>query len=134
MPVFRGVYRVGAVAGPYAREMSAVLACRPGAVLSHRSAACLYKLLSYPAKPGLTDVTVTKRHRGRHDPIRLHRATLEPWEIRERHGIPVTAPIRTIIDVAASAPDELDEAAAEAIALRLVTLPSLRRATTIYPG
>jgi very-short-patch-repair endonuclease len=119
--LLRGVYLVGPVMAAHAREMAAVLACGPGAVLSHLWAAYLYELLPYPAKAGPIDVTVTQGHPGRHAEVRVHRAALAPHEIRERHDIPVTAPIRTIIDIAASAPDELDEATAEAIALRLTS-------------
>src|SRR3954451_23722688 len=43
--VYPGVYAVGhAVLGPDGRRMAAVLACGPGAVLSHRSAADLWEI------------------------------------------------------------------------------------------
>jgi very-short-patch-repair endonuclease len=42
----RGVFSVGPVAGPLAREMAAVLACGPAACVSHASAAALWGLMS----------------------------------------------------------------------------------------
>ena len=47
-PLHRGVYRVGPVVAPHARELAAVLACGPQAVVSHRSAGWLWQLLSDP--------------------------------------------------------------------------------------
>ena len=44
----RGVFALGHLPpSPHARTMAAVLACGPGAVLSHRSAAQLYGLVRY---------------------------------------------------------------------------------------
>src|SRR5262245_50959120 len=47
--VHRGVYQVGLIAAPRAREMAAVLACGTHAVLSHTSAATCWRIL--PAQP-----------------------------------------------------------------------------------
>ncbi|HZD04871.1 MAG TPA: type IV toxin-antitoxin system AbiEi family antitoxin domain-containing protein, partial [Longimicrobiales bacterium] len=48
VPLHRGVYRLGHLRGPleprWSREMAAVLACGPGAFLSHRSAAWVWEL------------------------------------------------------------------------------------------
>jgi hypothetical protein len=53
-----GVYLVVPFLLEHSLEMAAVLACGEGAALSHYSAAYLYKLLPYPAKPGRIHVTV----------------------------------------------------------------------------
>ncbi|HEX9109365.1 MAG TPA: type IV toxin-antitoxin system AbiEi family antitoxin domain-containing protein, partial [Longimicrobiales bacterium] len=66
----RGVYLVGPVALPRTSEMAAVLACGPGAVLSHASAAALWALRA--AEQGRVDVTVAACRRTRSG-IRLHR-------------------------------------------------------------
>jgi len=117
--VHRGVYLVGhGEPAPYAREMAALLACgegasvtirggrpvllhttRPVAVLSHGSAASLWNLLPYPA-PG--DVCVTSPHgRGAsRSGIEAHRAALDRRDLRRRHGMPLTSPPRTILDLA----------------------------------
>lgn len=97
----RGVYAVGhdrlQVQG---RWLAAVLACGPGAVLSHGSAAALWNLRG--AGSGAIDVTVPSRNgRGRRDGIRVHRSTrLPPEEVTVRHGIPVTTVARTLLDQA----------------------------------
>jgi very-short-patch-repair endonuclease len=92
---------------------AAVEACGPGAVLSHRSAAELWELL--PAHTGFFEVTVVAHNAGDRPGIRRHRVTeLDAADLRERHGIPVTSPARTIVDNARS-PD-LEELIATAIA------------------
>jgi len=74
---------------------------------------------------------VRRRHRG----IRAHEGALHPHERRERHGVPVTSPARTLIDLAALAhPHELEQVVAEAIAVNLITAPSLTRALGDYRG
>jgi very-short-patch-repair endonuclease len=130
-PLHRGVYLVGPVAGRHTHEMAAVLACGRKGALSHQSAAYLHKLLPYPAQPGPFHVTAPSAHR--HAGIKAHRASLAHYETRERHDIPVTAPVRTILDLAGCVSDaELEAAVAEACALRLVTPPQLTR--MVVPG
>jgi very-short-patch-repair endonuclease len=96
----RGVYAVGHRAlRPEGRMLAAVLACGPGAVLSHRSAAALWGL-RYNDRARV-DVTTTEK-RGVGDPaIDLHRArTLDPTDITEHRGIPITTVARTFVDLA----------------------------------
>jgi very-short-patch-repair endonuclease len=98
--IHHGVYAVGhAVLGSRGRWMAAVLACGPGAALSHASAAALWDL----RRSGARLVDVTARRTGRKRPgIRIHRPrTLPPNEVTMRDGIPVTTPARTILDLAA---------------------------------
>ena len=81
------------------RWMGAVLACGEGAVLSHRPAAALWRLLPPPSGP--VDVTVARRG-GRHQQrgIRLHRSTtLTQRQSTRRLNIPVTTPARTLTDL-----------------------------------
>jgi predicted transcriptional regulator of viral defense system len=132
----RGVYLLGPLLGPGAREMAAVLACGSGAVASHRSAAYLYAILPRPAQPGRVQVTVPGRHLSGNAQIVVHQTvSLRPHEIRERDGIPVTAPIRALMDLAGCCDDsELEAAVAEAFALRLVNRATLLRATRTAPG
>jgi very-short-patch-repair endonuclease len=96
----------------------------------------LLELLPYPAEPGPVDITITGPHRGHQEGIRLHRTTsLKRYELRERHGIPVTAAPRTLIDFAASArSSELEQAVAEAFALGLTNRALLLRAIEDAPG
>lgn len=78
--------------------MAAVLACGPGVVLSHRSAAALWRL--GPATR-LVEVTIASdAGRKRRNGIRLHRSlTLSPADVTRRAGIPVTKPARTLTDL-----------------------------------
>jgi very-short-patch-repair endonuclease len=82
--------------------MAAVLACGEGALLSHGSAAALWRL-TRPRK-GDVDLTVTgEGGRGRRDGLSIHRSrTLREEDRVIRDSIPVTSPRRTIIDLAAS--------------------------------
>lgn len=82
--------------------MAAVLACGEGAVLSHRSAAVLWRLLA-PAN-GAIDVSVpTASGRKHRSGIRIHRRpSLSPDSVMRRRGIPVTTPTQTIADLRGS--------------------------------
>lgn len=111
--IHRGVYAVGHSAlSPEGRWLAAVLAvgwkraetggsilAHWGVAVSHRSAACLWKLL--PVRDHPIDVIVRgsggkARRRG----IRVHRSdTLVPAEVTLHHRIPVTTPARTISDL-----------------------------------
>jgi predicted transcriptional regulator of viral defense system len=76
------------------------MACGPGAVLSHRSAAQLWELRQ--SNSGLVDVTVPSQNgRIRRDGVRVHRSgRISPEEVTERSGIPVTTVARTLLDLA----------------------------------
>jgi very-short-patch-repair endonuclease len=98
--VHHGVYAVGHRGiSQEGRWMAAVLACGEGAVLSHRSAASLWRLL----KPvnGPTDVSIpTTSGRKRRAGIRLHRrALLTSNSVTHPNRIPVTTPAQTIADL-----------------------------------
>lgn len=96
--VHRGVYAVGhGYLSQEGRWMAAVLAVN--GVLSHRSAAALWRLL--PQRPGPIDVSVVGiGGRDRRSDLRLHRSrTLGPIHATRRVGIPVTTPARTIADL-----------------------------------
>jgi len=98
----KGVYAVGhRRRSPETRWLAAVLACGPGAVLSHRSAAHLWGLRG--ASGSHIDITVPHKSRDR-GPIHRHFSLLPPDEIAECDGIPVTSVPRTIFDMAAVSP------------------------------
>jgi len=132
----RGVYAVGHLAlVPLAREMAAVLACGAGAAVSHHSAAVVWRLL--PAGDDTEiDVTVTAMGRGRRPGLRIHRSRrLSPSDVRHLRGLPVTAPWRTLIDLAAVArPRELELATHEAMARRLINARRLAADLDRYRG
>jgi very-short-patch-repair endonuclease len=78
------------------RAMAAVLACGPGAVLSHGSAAALWGFFKRWDEP--FEVTVARDRRPRD--IRVHRCQLTPADKKRQLGIPVTSPARTVLDCA----------------------------------
>jgi hypothetical protein len=79
--------------------MAAVLACGPGAVLSHRSAAALHELRA--TDRAAIDVTVPGRTCRKHSGIDLHRSrTLTPEDTTEVDRIPCTTVARTQLDLA----------------------------------
>jgi len=101
--VHKGVYAAGhSNLSREGRWMAAVLACGPGALLSHRSAARLWSILRI--SPYLTDVT-TFRPRVGHDGVALHRSRRIHAEDRSvKDGIPVTSIARTLLDLAEVVP------------------------------
>ncbi len=98
----RGAYAVGHRSLSFeGRALAAVLACGPGAVLSHRSAARHWGLLSTDGTTG-TDVSAA-RSRENAPGIRIHRPRrLGPLDVTVHRGIPITSIARTCLDVAPS--------------------------------
>lgn len=122
--VFAGVYAVGHPAiGREGRWMAAVLASGEGAVLSHRSAACLWGLrIEAPVADEVTISRSTGHIRG----LCRHRSILRSDELAVRDRIPITCVARTLFDIAArSTPWEFERAVREAEFLRLPQAPSL---------
>jgi very-short-patch-repair endonuclease len=95
----RGVYAVGHIAlTSLSRDLAAVLACGPGALLSHRSAARLWGLLD-SSSPRI-EVTAPRTRKPRNG-ITVHRSrTIHPDDAAEVDGIPVTSVARTVVDLA----------------------------------
>jgi very-short-patch-repair endonuclease len=99
--VHRGVYSLvpPSLLSVKGRWMAAVLACGPGAVLSHRSAADLHGLRR-TARAAI-DVTVPGGSHRRHPGIDVHRsARLRPRDVTVVDGIPCTTIARTHLDLA----------------------------------
>ena len=97
--VHRGVYSVGRPSvGPNGRWMAAVLACGPKAVLSHSSAAALWQI--GVEERGLIEVSVTSPYQRRRPGLRIYRRpSLWPEDHATRHGIAITTPVQTLIDL-----------------------------------
>ena len=126
--VHRGVYAVGYLyLTPHGRRMAAVLACGPGAVLSHRSAAVLWGLRGEPRST--FDVTAPNRRGRVPKAIDAHRdGSLTPADRIVLHGIPCTTVARTLLDFAAVASvRELRKAISEAEVLRVLDHGAVRR-------
>lgn len=127
-PVHRGVYAVGrADLSDLGRFIAAVLACGPGAVLSHEAAAALWSILRRPCE--MVEVSVPSEVSRRRPGLTVHRrANLRTRDVTRRHGIPVTTPACTIVDLAARLDrDPLEALINEADSRRVVTVPALRR-------
>ncbi len=123
-PLHRGVYAVGAnVLSQRGVWLAAVLACGPGALLSHRSAAALHGLVR---ARGPSDVTVGNRRRER-PRLRTHHArTLLPADRTLVDRIPATSIPRTLLDLAAVADlHTVRRAFEEAERLRLLRMREL---------
>jgi hypothetical protein len=125
----QGVYAVGRPElTRCGRWMAAVLACGEGAALSHRSAAALWEIGNEWGSR--VDVSIRRKSDLRRAGIRIHaRPSLPAKEITIREGIPVTTPVRTLIDVATElARNRLERAVNEADKRNLVDPESLRSA------
>jgi Transcriptional regulator, AbiEi antitoxin len=97
IPVYVGVYAVGHLpVAPEARAHAAVLACGDGAVLSHGSAASLWKYAKHWTMPHEVIAASRRRRPG----IKVHRATpLTRRDVTRQLGVPVTSPARTVFDM-----------------------------------
>jgi hypothetical protein len=128
-PIVRGVYAVGRPElSREGRWMAAILACGPGATLSHRSAAALWGFGS--EHEDRIDVSVRRTSEARIRGIRCHRRpTLPPSETTTRMNIPVTRPVRTFLDLTADCgPKALERAINEADKRDVIDPDHLRRA------
>jgi very-short-patch-repair endonuclease len=117
-----GVYLLGAAPPtPMARARAAAIACGADAVVSHRSAAGLYGLLTDHG--GDTEVTVAARNQAPRAGIRIHRvAGLSRNDVTVRNGLRITTVARTICDVAATeSARDTEHAFQEALYRELVT-------------
>ena len=94
-----GVFAVGhAVLVPNGRRLAAVLACGPGAALSHGDAAAVHGLRQAGAR---THVTVPRGGSHSRGGIVVHRVRrLAPEDVTEVNGIRVTTVARTALDLA----------------------------------
>ena len=131
--VHRGVYAVGhSSLTQKGRWMAAVLAAGPGAVLSHRSAAALWRLGMTELAP--VEVTIPRSCR-RRSAVVTHRAVLVVDEITIVDGIPVTTVARTLLDLAAFQPRrQLERALHEADIQRLWDVTGLHALVDRYPA
>lgn len=97
IPVYAGVYAVGHVPTlPQDRAYGALLACGPGAVLSHGSAASVWGVFRRWDMPFEVTAPSPRSRPG----IRTHRAKLTRADIRIQAGLRVTSPARTLLDIA----------------------------------
>lgn len=134
-PIVRGVYAVGRrELSREGRWMAAVLACGPGAILSHRSAAALWGFGN--EHPHYIDVSVRRTSEARLSGVRCHRRpSLPSNEVDLRRGIPVTTLVRTFLDLATvTGPKTLERSINEADKLDVIDADTLRKELDEHPG
>ena len=129
----RGVYAVGhRNLSENARFIAAVAAIGAETALSHVSAAALWGLMQ---STGDVHVTTTRSIKPRPG-IRLHiTRSLPPPDVTRHHGIPVTTPARTVLDVAQGLSErKLRRLVHEGEVQRLVSNDDLREQLHRSPG
>jgi very-short-patch-repair endonuclease len=124
--VHRGVYVVGRPElTQNGRWMAAVLACGPGAALSHDTAAQLWGIRR--VRPGPIHVSIPAGRRAKVPGIVIHRRTTV--DATARHNITLTRPAATLTDLATElSTDDLEAAVNEADKLDLIDPERLRSA------
>ncbi|MFL5906277.1 MAG: type IV toxin-antitoxin system AbiEi family antitoxin domain-containing protein [Solirubrobacterales bacterium] len=143
-PIWRGIYAVGRPRlGLRGWWLGAVLACGHEAVLSHFSAAALWGIrgrnIGYEGerdRPGAIHVSVAESATHRRKGIRAHRRrSLAARDRASSQRIPVTAPGRTLIDIAPELSENaLERAVNEADRLELIDPESLRSELEVHRG
>lgn len=135
--VYRGVYLAGPIMPRLAREMAAVLACGPAALLADWSAAALWELIPSREDRSVPVHVVTVGGWSADRPgIRVRRVRrLATADRRELYGIPVTSPTRTLLDLAVVAgPRDLEGAVARAEREQLVERDRLQERVARHKG
>jgi very-short-patch-repair endonuclease len=133
--VARGVYAVGWPATTREqRWMAAVLACGDGAALSHRSAAALWEIGR--ERRGRIDVTIRRRGKHSRPGIQVRsRPSVPERDATVHRGVPVTTPVRTLVDMAAEVGwRTIERAVNDADKRDLVDPDALRAALDDYRG
>lgn len=116
---YPGVYvDAGAARTPLQDALAACLACGPGGVCSHTTAAGVVWALDVPL-PDFPHVTVPP---GRHpdpDDIEVHRTRrLGRLDVVRHQLVPVTSPMRTACDVASVEPPDVTERVVDGLSVR----------------
>jgi very-short-patch-repair endonuclease len=134
-PLHRGIYAVGRPhVTDHGRWMAAALAAGNGAVISHFSAAALWRIGS--EKPRTIELSLPSPFQHHRPGLRIYRRpSLQPRDTSAEYDIPVTTPVQTLIDLV----PRLDRAGIErmineADKYNLTNPPQLRRALEARPG
>ena len=101
------------------------------AAASHESALVVYGIGE--AMPPTIHVTVPRAFRGRREAVTVHHDDLAPDEWTHRDGVPVTTPVRTIVDVARRDPSGARAALSDALEQGLIRRGQLNLAVFRYP-
>ena len=126
--VHTGVYRVAGAPPSWEQALlAAVLAAGDGALASHLAAAALWGLVE--ERPG-PEVTVDRGRLPRLHGVVVHRSKDVGEAARSRRrGVPVTDPLRTVVDLGAVAPRwVVEEALDRGLARQLFSIAAVERA------
>lgn len=122
--VHPGVYRLAG--SPITRLqtlLGAVLAAGPGSAVSHRGAAHEWGLAEFP---DVIEIVTPRAQWPRLKGVRVHRSNdLVPNHVTVRHGVPITKPLRTLVDLGQSAPWAVADALETGLADRLFTFKAV---------
>jgi very-short-patch-repair endonuclease len=133
--LFPGVWSIGHGGPPWeGRILAAVKACGPTALASHYTAAEVWGFVDRLER--VPDVTVTASSVRRRPRIRTHRAAhLDPVDIRERDGIPLTSPPLALLEIAVPLGAHRARAALRrALGLERLTIRQIGLVLDRYPG
>ncbi len=123
-----GVYRLAGVPVTWRqRALAACLIAGPQAFVSHRTAAALWGFSGF--RPGPLELTVAAGRSARNSLATVHRSVhLPPADLTVHDRIPVTRPLRTLLDLASRVrPELLEEAVDDVLCRRMVELDKLVR-------
>ena len=132
--VHDGVFLVGhAEPLRLALETAALLACGPGAVISHRSAGVIWGFLAGVVR--YIDVLILDGHPAPGPSVRVHRTRdLDAADVRSHDGLLLTSPARTLLDLAGVLGQrELRWAVEEAHVRRLASATDVAAVLERYP-
>ncbi len=134
--LWRGVYAFGHSELRFeGRLLGAVLACGPGAVLSHRSAADRWGILA-TARAGIDVTVVARGTRAKQSGIDLHCVRrLDQRDVTTLGGIPITTVPRTLLDLCAVVtPRMVEKALEQSYVLQLVAPGTIEETLERAPG
>jgi very-short-patch-repair endonuclease len=134
-PLHRGVYAVGRPhVTDHGRWMAAVIACGAGSMLSHSSAAALWRI--GPEQRNLVELSLPSLSRRCRPGLQIHqRPSLQDRDMTAEFGIPVTTPVQTLLDMTPRLDRRgIERMVNEADKYDLVHPPQLRRALDARPG
>jgi hypothetical protein len=121
VPLHRGIYGAGhRPVGPRSREMAVALLAGERGALAWQSAAALWSM----TRPWRGLVHALGTHSWKGPGFVIHRTrNLQPGDITTHWGIPITSPLRTLLDLSRTLSlDALDAALSEALVRKLVTI------------
>jgi very-short-patch-repair endonuclease len=135
----RGVYVIAGSTPSWEQSlMSACLAGGPGAVVSHLAALHLWQLLDLDDPPVEISVPRARSPRFTRGLVLAHRhLDLKPSHMTIRHGLPVTNPLRTVVDAAGDVDERtLHDVLDGGVAQKLFTIRAVdaMRARLAKPG